>query len=242
MRACQFYGAGTSRVRLPQPAKPSSGTLTARGRWALRRCSIHSMQIHQILMELAMRNCIRFTVLGTALIAGASLASAQSVIANQPVETMIAQQPGSMLIAQEPVAVPPPGVVVMQPAPATVPLQTVETVRTTVQTTTVRRRNVAGRPLRTVTTTRTTVRERVVPAPMVAAAPVAPPVRAIAQPEYTEVVAAPGVRIDSSGTAIRRRTGRRRRSTGVPGPNRSVCAAGSWRRYRYVSPPIPLHL
>ncbi len=140
-----------------------------------------------------MRNCIRFTVLGTALIAGASLASAQSVIANQPVETMIAQQPGSMLIAQEPVAVPPPGVVVMQPAPATVPLQTVETVRTTVQTTTVRRRNVAGRPLRTVTTTRTTVRERVVPAPMVAAAPVAPPVRAIAQPGYTEVVAAPGV-------------------------------------------------
>jgi len=139
-----------------------------------------------------MRNYIRFTVLGAALVAGASLASAQSVIANQPVETMIARDPGSMLIAQEPMAVPPPGVAVRLPAPATVPLQTVETVRTTVQSTTTSRRRVAGRPLRTVTTTRTTVRERVVPAPMVAAAPVAPAVRAIAQPGHTEVVAAPG--------------------------------------------------
>jgi hypothetical protein len=139
-----------------------------------------------------MRDYIRFTVLGAALMAGAPLASAQSVIANQPIETMIAQQPGSMLIAQEPMSVPPQSIVVRQPAPATVPLQTVETVRTTVQSTTTSRRRVAGRPLRTVTTTRTTVREHVVPAPMVAAAPVAPAVRAIAQPGYTEVVAAPG--------------------------------------------------
>ncbi len=137
-----------------------------------------------------MRNCIRFTALGAMLMAGTSLASAQTVIANQPVETVIAQQPGSMLIAQEPMAVPPPGVVVTQLAPG-VPVQTVETVRT-VQSTTTRRRRVAGRPLRTVTTTRTTVRERVVPALTVTAAPNTPAVRAIAQPGYTEVVAAPG--------------------------------------------------
>jgi len=142
-------------------------------------------------MEFAMRNCIRFAALGAALMAGTSLAYAQTVIANQPVETVIAQQPGSMLVAQEPMAVPPRGVLVMQPAPATVPVQTIETVRT-VQSTTTPRRSVAGRPLRSVTTTRTTVRERVVPAPMVVAAPVAPAVRAIAQPGYTEVVGAPG--------------------------------------------------
>ncbi len=128
-----------------------------------------------------MRNCIRFTALGAMLMAGTSLASAQTVTANQPVETVIAQQPGSMLIAQEPMAVPAPGV----------PVQTVETVRT-VQSTTTRRRRVSGRPLRTVTTTRTTVRERVVPALTVTAAPNTPAVRAIAQPGYTEVVAAPG--------------------------------------------------
>ncbi len=128
-----------------------------------------------------MRNCIRFTALGAMLMAGTSLASAQTVTANQPVETVIAQQPGSMLIAQEPMAVPAPGV----------PVQTVETVRT-VHSTTTRRRRVSGRPLRTVTTTRTTVRERVVPALTVTAAPNTPTVRAIAQPGYTEVVAAPG--------------------------------------------------
>ena len=137
-----------------------------------------------------MRNCIRFIALGVMLMAGTSLAYAQTVIANQPVETVIAQQPGSMLIAQEPMAVPPPGIVVAQPAPG-VAVQTVETVRT-VQSTTTPRRRVAGRPLRTVTTTRTTVRERVVPALTVTAAPITPAVRAIAQPGYTEVVAAPG--------------------------------------------------
>ncbi len=137
-----------------------------------------------------MRNCIRFIALGAMFMAGTSLAYAQTVIANQPVETVIAQQPGSMLIAQEPMAVPPPGVVATQPAPA-VAVQTVETVRT-VQSTTTPRRRVAGRPLRTVTTTRTTVRERVVPAATVTAAPIIPAVRAIAQPGYTEVVAAPG--------------------------------------------------
>lgn len=138
-----------------------------------------------------MRNCIRFAALGAALMAGTSLAHAQTVIGNQPVETVIAQQPGSMLIAQEPMAVPPPGVMVMQAPSATVPVQTVETVWT-VQSTTTARRRVAGRPLRTVTTTRTTVRERVVPAPTVAAALMTSAVRAIAQPGYTEVVAAPG--------------------------------------------------
>ncbi len=138
-----------------------------------------------------MRNCILFAAFGAALMAGTSLACAQTVIANQPVETVIAQRPGAMLIAQEPMAVPPPGVMVTQPPPATVPVQTVETVRT-VQSTTTARRRVAGRPLRTVTTTRTTVRERVIPAPAVAAAPIAPAVRTIARPGYTEVVAAPG--------------------------------------------------
>ena len=77
-----------------------------------------------------MRNFIRFTALGAALMAGSSLAHAQTIITGQPVETVIAQQPG---------------VVVTQPAPAVAaaPLQTVETVRTIRSTTTPRRR-IAG--------------------------------------------------------------------------------------------------
>ena len=135
-----------------------------------------------------MRNCIRFTVVGAALMAGTSLASAQTVIANQPVETIITQEPGSMLFAQQPIAAPPPSIVVAQPAGVVgaVLVQTVEPVRT-VQSTTTPRHKVANRPTPNVTTTRTSVHERVVPAPMVAAAPVP----AIAQPGYTQVIEAP---------------------------------------------------
>ena len=127
-----------------------------------------------------MRNCIRFTALGAAFLAGTSLASAQTVIATQPAATVIAQEPGAMLVAEQPAA-----------AVATVPVRTVETVRTVRSTITPRRR-VAGRPVRSVTTTRTTVRERVIPAPALAAAPMTPAVQAIGQPGYTEVVEAPG--------------------------------------------------
>ena len=125
-----------------------------------------------------MRNIIRFTAFGAALMAGSSLAQAQTIITGQPVDTVIAQQPG---------------IVVTQPAPAvaSVPLQTVETVRTVRSTTTPRRRE-ARRSGRSVTTTRTTVRERVLPAPLVATAPATPAVQAIAQPGYAEVVQAPG--------------------------------------------------
>ena len=125
-----------------------------------------------------MRNHIRFTAFGAALMAGSSLAHAQTIITGQPVDTVIAQQPG---------------IVVTQPAPAvaSVPLQTVETVRTVRSTTTLRRRE-ARRPVRSVTTTRTTVRERVLPAPLVATATATPAVQAIAQPGYDEVVQAPG--------------------------------------------------
>jgi hypothetical protein len=123
-----------------------------------------------------MKNCICFTALGAVLMAGTSLAHAQTVITDQPVDMVIAQQP----------------VIVTQtgPAAATVPVQTVETV-STVQSTTTPRRRLAGRPVRTVTTTRTTVRERTIPAPAIAAAPRTPAVQAITQPGYTEVVQVP---------------------------------------------------
>ncbi len=124
-----------------------------------------------------MKNRIRFTALGAVLMAGTSLAQAQTVTTDQPVD---------MVIAQQPVVVTQPG-----PAVATVPVQTVETVRI-VQSTTTPRRRLAGRPVRSVTTTRTTVRERIIPAPAITAAPVTPAVQAIAQPGYTEVVQAPG--------------------------------------------------
>jgi hypothetical protein len=128
-------------------------------------------------MEFSMRNTAVLPALGLALLAGTSLARAQTV------ETVVT--PAPMVIAQDPV-------VVMQPAPVveTVPVQTTETVRTERLTThPVRRiaRAPAPRPRQpdTVTTTRTTVREDV------GLAPVAPPVAAIAQPTYTEVVQAP---------------------------------------------------
>jgi hypothetical protein len=121
-------------------------------------------------MEFSMRNHISLTALGVALLAGASVADAQTVIA-PPAETVIAPQPGATVIAQ-------------QPAPA----ETVETVRT-VQSTTTPRRTVAsrtftnGRTTRRVTTTRaTTVRRGTVTAPAAAA---------IMQPTYTEVVPGP---------------------------------------------------
>jgi hypothetical protein len=124
-----------------------------------------------------MRNRIRFTALGAALMAGSSLAHAQTIVTDQPVETVIAQQPG---------------VVVTQPVPVVAaPLQAMETVRT-VQSTTTPRHRAAGRTVRSVITTRTTVRERVVPAPAVAAVPLTPAVQATTQPGYTEVIQAPG--------------------------------------------------
>ena len=142
-----------------------------------------------------MRNHISYTVLGAALVAGASAANAQTVIAREiadrPVETVITQQPGSMLVAQEPV-VTVPGTVVTEPV-AAVPVETVETVRTVRSTTIsprhriVSRHVIRSRAANRVTTTRTTVTERVVPAP----AMVAPP--AVAPPTYTAVVQGPPV-------------------------------------------------
>lgn len=145
-----------------------------------------------------MRNHISYTVLGAALVAGASAANAQTVItreiADRPVETVITQQPGSMLVAQEPV-VTVPGTVVTEPV-ATAPVETVETVRTVRSTTIsprhriVSRHVIRSRAANRVTTTRTTVTERVVPAP----AMVAPPaVEAVAPPTYTAFVQGPPV-------------------------------------------------
>ena len=140
-----------------------------------------------------MRNHISYTVLGVALVAGASAANAQTVItreiADRPVETVITQQPGSMLVAQEPVVTVPGAV-------ATAPVETVETVRTVRSTIIsprhriVSRHVIRSRAANRVTTTRTTVTERVVPAP----AMVAPPaVEAVAPPTYTAVVQGPPV-------------------------------------------------
>jgi hypothetical protein len=128
-----------------------------------------------------MRNQIRYTALGVAVMAGTSLAHAQTV------DTVIAPPSAPLVIAQQPVVMPPP-MVVTQPTPAvqTVPVQTVETVRT-VETTAPGRRIAGHKVLRTrvgdrITTTRTV--ERVVAAPT-------PAVQAITQPVYTEVVEPP---------------------------------------------------
>lgn len=149
------------------------------------------------MMECSMRNHISYTVLGAALVAGASAANAETVItrgiADRPVENVITQQPGSMLVAQEAV-VTVPGTVVTEPAIA--PVKTVETVQT-VRSTTISPRHrivgrhvIRGRATNRVTTTRTTVTERVVPAP----AMVAPSaVEAVAPPTYTDVVQGPPV-------------------------------------------------
>jgi len=139
-------------------------------------------------MEFSMRNHISYTVLGVALVAGASAANAQTVI-TRPVETVITQQPGSMLVAQEPVVTVPGAV-------ATAPVETVETVRTVRSTTIsprhriVSRHVIRSRAANRVTTTRTTVTERVVPAPVMVAPPA---VEAVAPPTYTDVVQGPPV-------------------------------------------------
>ncbi len=145
-----------------------------------------------------MRNHISYTVLGAALVAGASAANAQTVIAREiadrPVETVITQQPGSVLVAQEPV-VTVPGTVVTEPV-AAVPVETVETVRTVRSTTIsprhriVSRHVIRSRAANRVTTTRTTVTERVLPVPAVVAPPA---VAAVAPPTYTDVVQGPPV-------------------------------------------------
>jgi len=135
-----------------------------------------------------MRNHISYTVLGVALVAGASAANAQTVI-TRPVETVITQQPGSMLVAQEPVVTVPGAV-------ATAPVETVETVRTVRSTTIsprhriVSRHVIRSRAANRVTTTRTTVTERVLPVPAVVAPPA---VAAVAPPTYTDVVQGPPV-------------------------------------------------
>ncbi len=89
-----------------------------------------------------MRNQISYTVLGVALVAGASAANAQTVItrdiADRPVETVITQQPGSVLVAQEPVVTVPGAV-------ATAPVETVETVRTVRSTTISPRHRIVSR-------------------------------------------------------------------------------------------------
>ena len=140
-----------------------------------------------------MRNHISYTVLGVALVAGASAANAQTgitrEIVDRPMETVITQQPGSMLVAQEPVVTVPGAV-------AIAPVETVETVRTVRSTTIsprhsiVSRHVIRSRAVNRVTTTRTTVTERVVPAP----AMVAPSaVEAVAPLTYTDVVQGPPV-------------------------------------------------
>ena len=123
-----------------------------------------------------MRNTVLLPALGVALLAGTSLARAQTV------DTAV--MPAPMVIAQDQLVVTGP------PFVETVPVQTTETVRTERLTThPVRRiaRAPAPRPPQPdrVTTTRTTVREDIGPAPL------APPVAAIAPPTYTEVVQAP---------------------------------------------------
>jgi hypothetical protein len=109
-----------------------------------------------------MRNSVMFVGLGVALVAGTSVARAQTV------ETIIAPA----VVAQAPVAVPPSGVLLPASTVAvTAPVETVETVRTvtTTEPRRVHRRVVHSRPLDRVTTvTRTTT----VRPGVVAAAPV----------------------------------------------------------------------
>ncbi len=139
-----------------------------------------------------MRNHISYTAVGLALLAGASVARAQTV------ETVITPQPGRAVIAQDVMAAPPAGVLVTQPAPtvATVPVETVETVRTVRSTTRPRiatrhvvRRRTANH-VTTITTRTTTIREGIVAAPPVVA-PVSPAVAVIDEPTYTEVMQGP---------------------------------------------------
>ena len=122
-----------------------------------------------------MRQTVLLPALCVALLAGTSLARAQTL------ETVVTPAPAPLIIAQH-------RVLVTQPAPVieTMPVQTTETVRTERSTRPVRRvaRGSALRPVETVTTTRTTIRENIAPAPL------APAAAAIAQPGYTDVVEA----------------------------------------------------
>jgi hypothetical protein len=122
-----------------------------------------------------MRQIVLLPALGVALLAGTSLARAQTV------ETVVT--PAPMVIAQDPLLVTAPSPVI-----ETMPVRTTETVRTERSTIHPVRRTARGtglRPVDTVTTTRTTIREHIAPAPMPPAA------AAIVQPGYTEVVETP---------------------------------------------------
>ena len=122
-----------------------------------------------------MRQMVLLPALGVALLAGTSLARAQTV------ETVVT--PAPMVIAQDPLLVTAPSPVI-----ETMPVRTTETVRTERSTIHPVRRTARGtglRPVDTVTTTRTTIREHIAPAPMPPAA------AAIVQPGYTEVVETP---------------------------------------------------
>jgi hypothetical protein len=98
-------------------------------------------------MELAMINHISYTALGIALLAGASAANAQ---------TLIADQPGAVIVREQPART----------------VETVRTVRTVEPARTMKSHHVARRaPAKvvTTTTTRTIVRDRVVRGPTVIA-------------------------------------------------------------------------
>jgi hypothetical protein len=98
-------------------------------------------------MELAMINHISYTALGIALLAGASAANAQ---------TLIADQPGAVIVREQPART----------------VETVRTVRTVEPARTMKSGHVARRaPAKvvTTTTTRTIVRDRVVRGPTVVA-------------------------------------------------------------------------
>jgi hypothetical protein len=98
-------------------------------------------------MELAMINHISYTALGIALLAGASAANAQ---------TLIADQPGAVIVREQPART----------------VETVRTVRTVEPARTMKSHHVARRAsakVVTTTTTRTIVRDRVVRGPTVIA-------------------------------------------------------------------------
>jgi len=76
-----------------------------------------------------MRNHISYTVLGAALVTGASAANAQTgitrEIADRPVETAVTQQPHSMLVAQEAVVTVPDGLELLSGSAAIVTMSAV---------------------------------------------------------------------------------------------------------------------
>ena len=115
-----------------------------------------------------MINHISYTALGIALLAGASAANAQ---------TLIADQPGAVIVREQPART----------------VETVRTVRTVEPARTMKSHHVARRAsakVVTTTTTRTIVRDRVVRGPTV----IAPePGTTIAQPTYSDVAPAPVV-------------------------------------------------